>query len=371
MIPRVDSRVSSVVWFSRTPRQPSRKPMMAQPWWSTPLRTIALIAAFKPGQSPPPVSTPIRIGRHVTVTQVERSPARGYLLVALGAAMFALGGNLARYMLDDGVSATRLSQLRSAGSLVLLAAAFALTRPKLMRVRRADLPQLAFLGVCGLALVHATYYAAIDRLEIGVALVIQYMAPLLLLLWLRFRHGRRVAASLWGAVALSIAGCALVVRAYDPGTIDGAGFAYAAGAAVTFAIYIVAAERAGQRYESVTTLLWAFAFASLFWAIVQPWWEFPFSDVNLPLALGVILVGTLFPFMCVVAALRHLPAPRAAVAATLEPVLAALFAWWLHDEHLAVVQLAGGALVLGAVLWVQSHRPDLEAELAPPLREAR
>src|SRR5437868_11550136 len=129
--------------------------------------------------------------------------------------MFALGGNLGRYLLDDGVSALRLSQLRSAGSLVLLAAALAATRPQLMRVQRRDLPQLAFLGICGLALVHATYYAAIARLEIGVALVIQYMAPLLLLLWLRFRHGRHLAPSLWGAVALSIVGCALVVQAYE------------------------------------------------------------------------------------------------------------------------------------------------------------
>jgi drug/metabolite transporter (DMT)-like permease len=301
----------------------------------------------------------------------SRNPARGYLLVVVGAAMFALGGNLALYMLDDGVSALRLSQLRSAGSLVLLAVALALSRPRLMRVRRSDVPQLAFLGICGLALVHATYYAAIDRLQIGVALVIQYMAPLLLLLWLRFGHGRQVARSLWGAVALSIVGCALVVQAYDPGALDAVGVLCALGAMVTFAIYMVASERAGQRYESVTTLLWAFLFASLFWAIVQPWWSFPFGDVDPWLALGVIVVGTLLPFICVVAALRHLPAPRVAVAATLEPVLGALFAWWLHDERLAAVQLAGGALVLGAVVWVQARRPDLEAELAPPLREAR
>jgi drug/metabolite transporter (DMT)-like permease len=301
----------------------------------------------------------------------SRNPARGYLLVALGAAMFALGGNLARYMLDDGVSALRLSQLRSAGSLVLLAAALALTRPRLMRIRREDAPQLAFLGICGLALVHATYYAAIDRLEIGVALVIQYMAPLLLLLWLRFRHGRRLARSLWGAVALSIIGCALVVRAYAPGSLDGRGVLYAAGACVTFAIYMVASERSGQRYESVTTLLWAFLFASLFWAIVQPWWTFPFGKLNPWLGLGVVVIGTLLPFICVVAALRHLPAPRVAIAATLEPVLAAVFAWWLHDEHLAFVQLSGGFLVLAAVLWIQSRQHDLAAELAPPLREAR
>src|SRR3954451_3231615 len=232
----------------------------------------------------------MRISAHVSVSPVERSPARGYLLVALGAAMFALGGNLARYMLDDGVSAMRLSQLRSAGSLVLLTVALALTRPELMRVDRRDVPQLAFLGICGLALVHATYYAAIDRLEIGVALVIQYMAPLLMLLWLRFRYGRRLAASLWGAVALSIAGCALVVRAYDPGSLDGAGVLYAGGAALTFAIYMVASERSGQRYQSVTTLLWAFAFASLFWGIVQPWWGFQFGKVDVLLGLGVVVI---------------------------------------------------------------------------------
>jgi drug/metabolite transporter (DMT)-like permease len=285
--------------------------------------------------------------------------------------MFAMGGNLARYMLDDGVSAMRLSQMRSAGSLLVLVAALAVMRPRLMRARRADLPQLAFLGICGLALVHATYYAAIDRLQIGVALVIQYMAPLLLLGWLRFRYGRRLAPSLWGAVVLSIIGCALVVRAYDPGALDGLGVVFALGATVTFAVYMVASERSGQRYEATTTLVWAFAFASLFWLVVQPWWTFPFERVDVWLALGVILVGTLFPFICVVTALRHLPAPRVAIAATLEPVLAAIFAWWLHDERLVAVQLAGGVLVLAAVAWVQSHRPDLEAELAPPLREAR
>src|SRR3954451_13473792 len=308
------------------------------------------MAAFRPGQSPPPVSTPMRIRPGTLSSEPvqpgpgeSRNPARGYLLVVAGAAMFALGGNLARYLLDDGVTALRLSQLRSAGSLVLLALALALSRPAAMRVRRADLPQLAFLGICGLALVHATYYAAIDRLEIGVALVIQYMAPLLLLGWLRIRHGRRLAPSLWGAVVLSIAGCALVVRAYDPGGLDRGGVAFAAGAAVTFAVYMVASERAGQRYQSVTTLLWAFAFASLFWALVQPWWDFPFSRVHVFLALGVIVIGTLLPFIFVVAALRHLPAPRAAVAATLEPVLAAIFAWWLHDERLAPLQPGGGA----------------------------
>jgi drug/metabolite transporter (DMT)-like permease len=304
-----------------------------------------------------------------------RRPGRGYALAAAGATMWALNGNLARYLLDDGVSALRLAQLRSAGSWLLLLLGLGLARRDLIRARPRELPALAFLGVAGLALVHATYFLAIQHLEIGVAVTIQYLAPLVLLVWLRLVHGRRLAPSLWGAVALSVAGCFFVVRAYHAGALDGVGVAAAFGATITFAIYMVGSERAGHAHEPVTTLFWAFGFASLFWALVEPWWSFPFGQLasasHALLAAGVVVVGTLLPFICMVAALRHIPAPRAAVVATLEPVLAAIFAEFLHDERLAAVQIVGGLTVVAAVVWVQAKRPDLEAELAPPALHAR
>jgi drug/metabolite transporter (DMT)-like permease len=305
----------------------------------------------------------------------ERHPFRGYLLAAAGAAMWALNGSMARSLLDEGVDAARLSQLRSAGSWLILLIVLGVTRRDLLRVDRGELPALALLGVVGLAGVHLTYFLAIDRLEIGPAVTIQYLAPLLLLVWLRVVHRRRLAAGLWGAVALSVLGCFLVVRAYDPGALDALGVLAAFGATLTFAIYMVGSERAGHSHEPVTTLFWAFGFATLFWTLVLPWWSFPFEKLgsaeNAALAAGVVVVGTLLPFICMVSALRHVPAPRAAVVATLEPVLAGVFAWILHDESLAAVQIAGGAAVLAAVAWVQSRRPDLEAELAPPLRATR
>jgi drug/metabolite transporter (DMT)-like permease len=310
-----------------------------------------------------------------SLAPATRRPARGYALVAAGAAMFALNGSMARYLLDDGVDAVRLSQLRSAGSWLVLLLVLGAMRPRLLRVDRRELPSLALLGVVGLAGVHATYFLAIDRLEIGVAVTIQYLAPLVLLLWLRVAHGRRLAPGLWGAVALSAVGCLLVVEAYRPGDLDALGVAAAFASTLTFVVYMVGSERSGQVHESPTTLFWAFGFATLLWALVAPWWSFPFGELagsrNLLLGLGVIVVGTLLPFICMVAALRHVPASRAAVVATLEPVLAALFAWLIHDEALAAVQLTGGLAVIGAVAWVQSHRPDLEAEAAPaPRRRA-
>ena len=306
---------------------------------------------------------------------MSRHPARGYALAAAAAAMWALNGSLARYLLDDGVSAAQLSEMRSLGSWLILLVALAAWRPGLLRVERGELPALAFLGIAGLAAVHLAYFVAIDRLQIGVAVTIQYLAPMLLLIWLRVVHRRRVSGGLWGAVVLSAAGCFLVVRGFDAGDLDGLGVAAAFAAAIAFAVYMVASERAGHDHEPVTTLFWAFGFASLFWAFAAPWWDFPFDTVgsypNVLYAAGVIVVGTLLPFICMVAALRHVPAPRAGVVATLEPVLGAIFAWLIHDEALAAVQVAGGLAVLTAVAWVQLRRPDLEAELAPPLRAAR
>lgn len=298
-----------------------------------------------------------------------RRPALGYALVAAAASLWALNGNLARYLLDDGVSALRLAQLRSTAAWLVLLALILFSRPALLRVERRQLPALAVLGVAGLALVHATYFLSIERLQIGVAITIQYLAPLLLLLWLGVVHRRRLAPGLWGAVGLSVVGCFLVVRAYDAGALDGLGLVFALAAAVSFAVWMVAAERAGHQHEPATTLVWGFGFATLFWAVVTPWWDFPFGDFDSfrhqALAAGVIVAGTLLPFGCMVAALRHVPASRALPASTLEPVIAAVLAWFLHDEVLAAPQLAGAVLVLTAVAWVQSRRPDLEAEAAP------
>jgi drug/metabolite transporter (DMT)-like permease len=283
--------------------------------------------------------------------------------------MWAANGSLSRLLLDDGVSAMRLSELRAVLTFAILAVAVAVAKPHLLKVRKQDLPRLAFLGIAGLAGVTATYFFAISRLDIGVALVIQYLGPLLLLLWLRVAHRRRLPRALWAAAALSLIGCFLVVEAWHPSSLDVLGLIAAFAAAVTFAIYLFTSEQAGHRYEPVTILVWGFGFASLFWLVVQPPWSFPFDKFdtagNLALGLGVAVIGTLLPFICIVAALRHVPASRAAVVATLEPVLAAIIAWPVLGQTLDGWQILGGLLVVAAVVWVQAMRPAQDAEAAP------
>lgn len=307
--------------------------------------------------------------RQTPPVPISPSPRLGYALAAAAATMWALNGSLARFLLDDGVSALALAQMRSFVSLVLLVGMLAILRPQALRIDRSDLPGFAFLGIAGLAAVHLTYFLAIDRLQIGAALTVQYLGPLLILVWLRVVHGRHLRASLWAAAALAVAGCFLVVRAYDAGGLDPLGLAAAGGSAVSFAIYLVASERATRRHPPLTVLAWGLGFASLLWVVIQPPWSFPFQDFaspsHLALGVGVAVVGTLLPFICMVSALRHIPAPRAGVVATLEPVLAAVIAWAVHGEALAAVQVAGGLVVVAAVIWVQILRVSQETEAAP------
>ena len=289
---------------------------------------------------------------------------------AAGAAsLWAINASMADELMDRGLGWAPLSQLRVAGAFLILLVGLALFRRDLLRVERGQVRELALLGVLALAPVQATYFLAIDRLEIGVAVTIQYLAPLVVLVWLRLWHRRRIAHGLWGAVALSVVGCFFVVGAYDAGSLDGLGVAVAFASTLTFAGYMVGSERAGRHHTPYTTLAYGFGFALVVWSIAQPWWNFPFGELastsGALLALAVIVAGTLLPFLMMVGALRHIPAPRAGIVATLEPVLAALFAWPLAGESLAALQVGGMALVVTAVGWVQANRPDLEAEAAP------
>jgi drug/metabolite transporter (DMT)-like permease len=233
--------------------------------------------------------------------------------------------------------AARLAELRSLGAFALVAAALAVARPRLLKIDRADLGRLALFGIVGLAGVQAFYFAAIARLDIGVALTIQYLGPLLLLVWLKLVHRRALPGGLWSAAALSSIGCLLVVGAYSASGLGGIGILAAFGSTFTFAIYLFAGERLGRRYEPATTLAWGLGLSSAFWLVTQPLWTFPWhildSPSNAAYAAYVVIGGTLVPFGCMIAATRHIPAARAGVVATLEPVLGALLAWPIHGQH--------------------------------------
>jgi drug/metabolite transporter (DMT)-like permease len=264
-----------------------------------------------------------------------------------------------------------LTEVRCAGALVGLGLIAAVARPDSLRLARSELALIASLGVA-LALVQWSYFFAIRRLEIGIALLIQYVAPILVALWARFVLGESIRRRIWVALALSLAGLTLIVQLWHGGRLSGAGVGAAALAALCFAVYILLAERGVSRRDPISLSAWGFLFATLFWSIVAPWWNFPagrvddrisllghLASTHVPvwlLMLWMVVLGTIVPFALVVGALRHISATRAGITAMLEPVVAIAVAWAWLGESLGAAQLSGGVLTLMGIVLAQTSR---------------
>src|ERR687891_464633 len=241
----------------------------------------------------------------------------------------------------------------------------AVVAPPSRTVRRS----LVLLGVC-IGLVNAVYYVAIDRLPVAVALVLQYTAPAMVVVYTAVRLRKRPPNEIVVAVSLALAGVALVsgLLGADLGSVDLFGVAMGLASAVLFASYTLVGESVTRTYGPLGAMFRAFSIASslwICWQVFNGWPHELFDPANLPRVILIGLGATLAPFLLYLWGVERVKAERAAIAATLEPVLGAVVAWVLLDQTLTVVQSAGGALVIAAVILIQTgrSRPVLTPEL--------
>jgi drug/metabolite transporter (DMT)-like permease len=303
--------------------------------------------------------------------------AAAVLRVAAAATCWGLAAVMAKVAFDRGVPPVRVAEARVAVAIFFLVLILAWRGRQQLRVPVGSLPVLIGFGLC-VAGVNATYYIAIDRLAVGVAVSLQYTAPVLLLglaaMTSRRRPELRPRRLAWVAAALTLAGAVLVSRAFEGfHHVDGRGLLAAGASALLFAGYLLTAGRAGRRgVPPATVLFWGFVVAIVAWSVIAPWWSWPVERLDQPkvalAVLGVGLVGTLLPFFLAVGAVRVLSPATAGTAATVEPPAAALFAWIFLGQHLAAVQLTGGVLVVAGILL--AHRVSAVEPDAVPLEVA-
>ncbi|HEX9496534.1 MAG TPA: EamA family transporter [Candidatus Limnocylindria bacterium] len=287
--------------------------------------------------------------------------ALGYAFAIAAAAFYAVGGVIAKRAFELGVAPETLAELRILFAfLAFLALTLAFRRRDLLTIERADLPWLALFGLLGVMAVQLVYYQAIQRIPLGVALVIEYTAPLLILAYWRLR-GRHVGLGLWIAGLLTILGCYFVVGAYDAQLrqVNAEGALLATLDAVILAAYFLLAERLVHKYSSWALLCAGFGTAALAWCVVRPPWTLPWSILGGelgPYVLGVVIIATVVPYLFSVGAVRLIPAARVGLTSTSEPVIAAVAAWLLIGQSLEPLQVAGGLVVVAGIVVAQSVR---------------
>jgi drug/metabolite transporter (DMT)-like permease len=306
----------------------------------------------------------------------HQRPLLGYAMVTGAVTLWAVNGTVSKVILQSGIPPLRLSELRTTGGALLFLAATVLVRPERLRLHRSELVRLLAFGLLGLAAVQALYFISLERLDVGVALVIEYIAPVIVALYARFVVKEPMRRRAWLAIAIALAGLTLVVDLWGGITLDGIGVGASVLAAFTFAAYALLAERSLHAGRDVVSLLaYGFLVAAIFWAFAQPWWNFPFdvvtadvsmlgrvADVTAPvwlLLVFLLILGTFVPFLLMIGALQHVRATRVMIVAMLEPVLGAVVAFAWLAESLTPGQIAGGLLVIAGVGIAQSARPPV------------
>ncbi|MFF0393096.1 DMT family transporter [Kitasatospora sp. NPDC004615] len=295
----------------------------------------------------------------------HRTAKLGLVLALVSAVAFGGSGTAAKPLIEAGLSPTHTVWLRVAGAaLVLLPIAW---KHRDAVLRRPGL--LIGFGLLAVAGVQACYFAAISRIPVAVAMLIEYLGPPLLLAYVRLVQRRPVSRRAMAGAGAAVAGLACVVEVWHGLSFDPLGVLFALGAACCQVGYFVLAD-AGREGDRPVDPLAVSAYGLLIGAILltaftRPWdadWSLLTHSVTmnghqlpalLP-ALWMILVATVVAYLTGVASVQYLSPPVAGVIANLEAVVATVLAWILLGEHLGTPQLAGGALVLAGAFAAQS-----------------
>jgi len=310
----------------------------------------------------------------------------GYALALLAAACWASGGLMAKWLftvpsattaswpfppLGIAIEATVLAGGRALSAFLLLFVVLLVGRRRDLVISPRHVPFFALFGIAGLAMVHFTYFKAISITNVATAILLEYLAPILVLAVGVLFMGHRFTWALPAGVALSIGGCALVVGAVGGSglVVSPAGIAWGLAAAVFFAGYSLMGTYAASRFSPYTTLVWGLGFASLFWLVVlgpAPILAVFARPQTAMAVLFMAVVSTVIPFSAFLVALRHIAPTNATVTSTVEPFLAALGALALFGEEFSVTQLVGGLLVVVAIIVVQMPDKSPAPVLPPP-----
>jgi drug/metabolite transporter (DMT)-like permease len=315
--------------------------------------------------------------------QKESHPIRGYLLIA--AAAFCYGGSATlgkavfRGMLAKRDAALPqldpliLAQARSTLSLLILIPILLAWRgPKIFVLPRRDVLRCMMLGILGVAGSNFFYYYAIEKTSVATAIIVQYTAPVWVLLYMVLRRIQRPTKLRTMAVALAVFGSALSIGAVavssGPPFIHFAGLelnALGVGAAVmasfTFAFYSTFGQFMVARHDRWKVVMYAIFGAAAFWMIINPPWKIIAAHYSRDqwLFLSIFaLASMLVPLSLYFAGLQYLDATRAIVTSCLEPVFAILFAATFVGETIGLIQVIGMVLVLGASVMVQMPERD-------------
>lgn len=308
------------------------------------------------------------------VVSMKASATRGYICVMGAAVMWASCGTAGKALFQAGITPFELVQIRVTFSAVLLAITFGLFERRFFRIRPRDIAYFALLGGVAMTLVQLSYFLAISKIQVAAAILLEYLAPIIVAVYSMCFWNERVTTLKLFALFLAIAGCYLVAGAYNLELLqmNRTGILWGLLAAVSFASYTLLGERGMHRYRPWTVIFYAFLFAALSLNLIHKPFNYLYVSYNAGqwwCLLYIVIIGTILPFGLYFIGVNHIRSTRTMITATLEPISAAFMAFFLLGEVLEPLQIAGGLFVVAAIVLLQLQKEH--DELAPELIRER
>jgi len=306
----------------------------------------------------------------------------GYIYGLIAAFLFGANGSVSKVIIEAGFSPMQLTQMRVLGAAVISGLVLLVLDKRSFYLPKKQWPVVLVLGVVGVAMLQVTYALAIELLPVGIALLLEYIAVLLVALVAFFFFKEKVRLRLWVAIGFVLAGLVVVAEIWAS-TLNPLGVMWGLLAAITLATYFLVGEKQLKTISPLALSFWTMTIAAVFWAPLSGWWNLEpaqftqlasagsdssgFAVPVWALIVWNVVLGSFAPFLLSLSALKRLSATAAGIVATSEIAFAFITAWlWLREE-LTLLQIIGASIVLGGIVIAQTARSSdvvVQADLA-------
>jgi drug/metabolite transporter (DMT)-like permease len=307
---------------------------------------------------------------------------RGTALAVCSAVLFSSSGWLATAVMDVGWSPAQVSCARIVLAALLLLPVVALVRGRALRLRRREVPLVLAMGLLGVAGTQLCYFIAVARISVGIGMVLEFVAPVLIALWVRVVRRTRLRAPVWLGIGIAVIGLAMLAQVWQGLKLDPIGFAAGLGSAVCTAGYFLIAERGAAKQDPIGLITWSMVVGAVLISLVSAPWTLPFHLLGAPTTLGgghpsvwlliilIAVVSTAVPYLVGTLSMKWVSSTVASVLGVIEPLMATIAAWLLLGQTLDQVQVVGAVVLLGGAALVQltSGKPVPGPEPLPARR---
>lgn len=289
----------------------------------------------------------------------------GVWVALLSSAVFGLSGSFAKALMEAGWSPAAAVTWRMAGAALVLAIPAIIAMRGRWTLLRTNWAPILLFGLFGVAACQLCYFLAVQRLDVGVALMLEYLAPVFIVLVLWIRHQKRPRIPTIAGTLVALVGLMAVLDIAGTTSIDPIGVMWGIGAAIGLTVYFFVSARVNGALPPIMLSAGGLLVGSLMMALIGLFGILPmevtFTEVNLAglqtqwwVALGgMIILSTVIAYVTGIMAARALGSKVASFISLTEVLFAVLWAWLLLGELPGLIQLFGGLLIVGGVVLVR------------------